>query len=73
MMYWLACLIFTAVIGVQILVVMVKFHNVYHHTIVWHPWHVSENHKPWVHPSHVREIGQSDKTQNLAIAAHKLA
>ena len=37
------CLIFTAAL---------KFHNVYEYSIV------SENHKPWVHPSHVRKIGQ---------------
>ena len=43
----------------QIPVVAVKFHNVYDYTIVLHPWQVSENHKPRVHPSHVREIGQS--------------
>ena len=24
-----------------------------------HPWQASGNHKPWVHPNHVREIGQS--------------
>ena len=36
-----------------------KFHNVYDYTIVRHPFQVSENHKPRVHPSHVREIGQS--------------
>ena len=35
-----------------------KFHNVYDYTILRHPWQVSENHKPLVHPSHdVREIG----------------
>ena len=34
-----------------------KFHNIYDYTIEWHPWQVSENHKPQVHPSHVREIG----------------
>ena len=34
-----------------------KFHNFYDNTIEWHPWQVSENHKPRVHPSHVREIG----------------
>ena len=34
-----------------------KFHDVYDYTIEWHPWQVSENHKPRVHPSHVREIG----------------
>ena len=56
---WLACLIFTAAIGVRIPVVAVKFHNVYDYTIVRHPWQVSENHKPLVHPSHVREIGYS--------------
>ena len=53
----LACLIFTAAVGVRIPVVAVKFHNVYDYTIERHPWQVSENHKPWVHPSHVREIG----------------
>ena len=37
--------------------VAVKFHNVYDYTIERHPWQVSENHKPRVHPSHVREIG----------------
>ena len=31
--------------------------NVYDYTIERHPWHVSENHKPPVHPSHLREIG----------------
>ena len=56
MVQWLACLIFTAAIGVRIPVVAVKF-PVYDYTIEWHPWQVSENHKPWVHPSHVREIG----------------
>ena len=45
------------VIGVRIPVVAVKFHNVYDYTIERHPWQVSENHKPRVHPSHVREIG----------------
>ena len=49
--------IFTAAIGVRIPVVAVKFHNVYDYTIERHPWQVSENHKPRVHPSHVREIG----------------
>ena len=34
-----------------------KFHNVYDYTIEQHPWQVSEKHRPWVHPSHVREIG----------------
>ena len=34
-----------------------KFHNVYDYTIERHPWQVSENHKPRVHPSHAREIG----------------
>ena len=34
-----------------------KFHNVYDYTIEQHPWQVSENHKPRVHPSHAREIG----------------
>ena len=58
MVQWLACLIFTIAIGVRILGVAVKFHNVYDYTIVRHPWQVSENHKPHVHPSHVREIGQ---------------
>ena len=38
-------------------VVAVKFHNVYDYTIERHPWQVSENHKPRVYPSHVREIG----------------
>ena len=38
-------------------VVAVKIHNVYDYTIELHPWQVSENHKPRVHPSHVREIG----------------
>ena len=33
--------------------------NVYDYTIVRHPWEVSENHKPRIHPIHVREIGQS--------------
>ena len=37
-------------------VVAVKFH-VYDYTIERHPWQLSENHKPRVHPSHVREIG----------------
>ena len=54
-----------------------KFHNVYDYTIERHPWQMSENHKPWVHPSHVREIGQSDsyadETQDWAIVANKLA
>ena len=54
---WLACLIFTAAIGLQIPVVAVKFHNVYDYTIERHPWQVSENNKPWVHLSHVWEIG----------------
>ena len=40
MVWWLACLIFTAGIGVRIPVVVVKFHNVYDYTIVRHPWHV---------------------------------
>ena len=40
-------------------VMAVKFHNVYDYTIVQHPWEVSENHKPRVHQSYVREIGQS--------------
>ena len=39
---------------VQIPVVAVKFHNVYDYNMVRHPW--QENHKPRVHPSHVREI-----------------
>ena len=52
---WLACLISTAAIGVRISVVAVKFHNVYDYTIERHPWQVSENQKPRVHPSHVRE------------------
>ena len=43
-------------IGVRTPVVAVKFH-VYDYTIEEHPWQVSENHKPRVHPSHVREIG----------------
>ena len=43
--------------GFESPVVAVKFHNVYDYTIVRHPWQVSENHKPRVHPSHVREIG----------------
>ena len=47
----IACLIFTEA------TVAVKFHYVYDYTIEWHPWQVSENHKPRVHPSHVREIG----------------
>ena len=34
-----------------------QFYDVYDYTIVRHPWQVSENHKPPVHPSHVREIG----------------
>ena len=29
-----------------------KFHNVYDYTIERHPWQVSEDHKPRVHPSH---------------------
>ena len=57
MVQWLACLIFTAANGVRISVVAVKFHNVYDYTIERHPWQVSENHKPRVHPSHAREIG----------------
>ena len=52
MVLWLACLIFTAAIGVRIQIVAVKFHNVYDNAIVRHPWQVSENHKPRVHPSH---------------------
>ena len=61
--YWLAYGVvvsmfdFTAAIAVRIPVVAVIFHNVYDYTIVLHPWEVSENHKPRVHPSHVREIG----------------
>ena len=55
--WWLACLIFTAAIGVRIPAVAVKFHNVYDYTIERHTWQVSENHKPRVQPSHVREIG----------------
>ena len=51
-------LVFTAAIRVRISFVAVKFHN-YDHIIVRHPWQVSENHKPRVHPSHAREIGQS--------------
>ena len=31
-----------------------KFH-VYDYTIERHPWQVSENHNPRVHPSHVRK------------------
>ena len=54
-----ACLVLTAAIGVRISVLAVKFHHVYDYTIVRHPWQVSENHKPQVHPSHVREIEQS--------------
>ena len=57
MVLWLACLIFTAAIGLRIPVAAVKFHNVYDYTIERHPWQVSENLKPRVHPSHVREIG----------------
>ena len=58
MVWWLACLIFTAAIGVRIPIMAVKFHNVYDYTTIeWHPSQVSENHKPRVHPSHVREIG----------------
>ena len=34
-----------------------KFHNIYDYTIERHPWQVSENYKPRVHPNHVREIG----------------
>ena len=41
-----AYLIFTAVIGIQIPVVAVKFHNADDYTIERHPWPVSENHKP---------------------------
>ena len=41
MVEWLACLIFTAAIGVRIPVVAVKFHNVYDYTIERHPWQVS--------------------------------
>ena len=51
--------VFTAAIGVRIPVVAVKFHNAYDYTIVRRPWQVSESRKPRVHPSHVREIGQS--------------
>ena len=57
--------IFTAAVRVRI-PVAVKFHNFYDYTSVA-PCHVSENHKPQVHPSHVREIGQSvgyDETQD---------
>ena len=50
-------MIFTTAIVVRIPAVAVKFHNVYDYTIEWNPWQVSENHKPRVHPSHVREIG----------------
>ena len=50
---------FTAAIGVRIPVVAVNFRNVYDYTIVRHHWQMSENHKPRVHPSRVREIGQS--------------
>ena len=57
MVSWLACLIFTAAIGVRIPVVAVKFHIGYDNIIERQPWQVSENHKPRVHPSHVREIG----------------
>ena len=46
----------TAAIRDRIPVVAVKFH-VYDYTIERHHWQVTENHKPWVHPSHVREIG----------------
>ena len=70
-------LFFNAVNGVRISVVAVKFHNVYDYTIVRHPWQVSENHKPRVHPSHLREIGQSvgylTKHKIELIIAHKLA
>ena len=59
MVSWLACLIFTAAIGVRITVEAVKFHNVYDYTIVRYHWQVSENRKPRVHPCHVREIGHS--------------
>ena len=48
---------FTAAIGVRIPVVAVKFHHVYDYIIELHHWQVSENHKPRVHLSHVREIG----------------
>ena len=37
MVLWLACLIFTAAIGVRIMVAAVKFHNVYDYTIERHP------------------------------------
>ena len=42
---------------VRIPVVAIKLHNVYNYTIEQHPWQVSENHKPRVHPNHAREIG----------------
>ena len=52
-----------------VVVSMINFHrshrvsnpdnNVYDYTIVRHPWQISENHKPRVHPSHAREIGKS--------------
>ena len=45
MVQWLACLIFTAAIGVQIPVLAVKFH-VYDYNIERHPRQVSENYKP---------------------------
>ena len=41
---------------------------VYDFTIVRHPWQMSENHKPRVHPSHVREIGLSVRY----VAKHKI-
>ena len=34
-----------------------KISYCFDYTIDQHPWQVSENHKPRVHPSHVREIG----------------
>ena len=47
MVYWLACLIFTAAIGVQIPVMAVKFHNVYDYTIERHPWHIGKHKLTW--------------------------
>ena len=57
MVLWLTCSIFTAAMGVRIPVVAVKFHIVYDYIIERHASQVSENHKPRVHPGHVREIG----------------
>ena len=54
----------------------VKFHNVYDYTIEWHPWQVSENHKPWVpKPCEGNWVVRwvPDETQDWTIVANKLA